>query len=66
MHLRELKESIDGAMGGSLDAYTKAHLQEASVRIEKALDADYIYNAEDMSGGGGMTIIFGQEGKDRP
>jgi Met-zincin/Domain of unknown function (DUF5117) len=66
MHLRELKESIDGVMGDSLDAYTKAHLQEASVRIEKALDADYIYNAEDMAGGGGMTIIFGQQGEDRP
>tara|TARA_R110000744_G_scaffold114184_2_gene213631 strand:- start:8380 stop:11598 length:3219 start_codon:yes stop_codon:yes gene_type:complete len=67
MDLRDLKKTIDGSLkSGSLDGYTKAHLQEASVRIEKALDADYIYNAEDMAGGGGMTIIFGQEGKDRP
>ena len=28
----------------SLDAYSKAHLLEASKRIEKALDAVYIYN----------------------
>lgn len=68
MHLRNLKEGIDGGLkaGDKLDAYTMAHLQEASVRIEKALDADYIYNSEDMAGGGSTTIIFGQEGrKDR-
>jgi hypothetical protein len=36
-----------------LDAYTKAHLTEAGLRIAKALDADYIYNAGDFGGGGG-------------
>ncbi len=68
MHLRSLQGEVDGLLeaGDRLDAYTMAHLQEVSVRIEKALDADYIYNADDMSGGGGLTIIFGQEGKDRP
>ena len=68
MHLRSLQDEVDGVLdaGDRLDAYTMAHLQEVSVRIEKALDADYIYNSEDMAGGGGLTIIFGQEGKDRP
>lgn len=68
MHLRQLGESITEAIdaGGRLDAYTMAHLQECGVRIEKALDADYIYNSEDMAGGGGMTVIFGQQGQDRP
>lgn len=68
MHLRNLKESADGALagGGKLDAYTMAHLQEVSVRIEKALDADYIYNTEDISSGGGGFFMFGREGLDRP
>ena len=68
MHLRDLKESADGALesGDRLDAYTMAHLQEVSVRIEKALDADYIYNTEDISSGGLPFFLFGQDGADRP
>ncbi|MBO6512884.1 MAG: zinc-dependent metalloprotease [Phycisphaerales bacterium] len=49
MHLRELQEQVDGVLdSGGLDAYSKAHLQEVSIRIGKALDADYIYNTEDI------------------
>ena len=67
MHLRNLKEGIDSSLdGGKLDAYTMAHFQEASMRIEKALDADYIYNTEDISSGGGGFFFFGQEGGTRP
>ena len=33
---------------GSVDAYTKAHLQDAQVRITKALDAPYIFNTRDL------------------
>ncbi len=69
MHLRDLKASADGALanGTRIDAYTKAHLQEVSVRIEKALDADYIYNTEDISSGGGMPMfLFGQETRPTP
>ncbi len=60
--LRELKTKIDAAAksaGG--DPYTAAHLGEASKRIEKALDAQYVYNQS--SGGGGTTIInmFGEQ-----
>src|SRR5262249_22992694 len=29
---------------GSLDAYSKAHVEEIARRIDKALDAQYIYN----------------------
>ena len=67
MHLRNLKKGVDGALesGDRLDAYSMAHLQEVSVRIEKALDADYIYNSDDI-GGGGMTYIFGQVAPERP
>jgi hypothetical protein len=45
LKLRELKGRIDRALNnGGLDAYTRAHLTESSVRIGKALDAGYIYN----------------------
>ena len=44
-----------------LDAYTLAHLSEAKNRIEKALDADYIYNAGSMGGGGGGLLFFLKE-----
>lgn len=49
MHLRNLQKDVDGVLeSGSLDAYTMAHLMEVSARIGKALDADYIYNTEDL------------------
>jgi len=61
MQLRELHSRIDSLVSGqharSIDAYSKAHLGEAKIRIEKALEAQYIYNAGDMAGGG-VTNIF--------
>ncbi len=61
MHLREIKENADQALkaSGKLDPYTKAHLQEVSIRIEKALDADYIYNVSDMGGGSNPFFMLG-------
>lgn len=46
MHLRMVKEGVDKALGSrdQLDSYTRAHLEEISVRVGKALDADYLYN----------------------
>jgi hypothetical protein len=44
--LRQIKENIDNVMdndGDNLDPYTRAHLKDASVQIEKALEAQYIY-----------------------
>ena len=62
MHLRNLDEKVtDSLESDGLDPYTMAHLQEASVRIEKALEAEYIYNTEDISSGGGFPMfLFGQ------
>ena len=58
-NLHSLKEKIDGLNLDSTDPYTKAHLDEASTRIAKALDAQYIYNTDKM--GGGMSgFFFGQ------
>lgn len=62
MQLRGLKDRIDATLehgDSKLDAYTNGHLTEASIRIAKVLDADYIYNANDMGGsGGGMPFFF--------
>ena len=33
-----------GRCGDKMDAYTKAHLSESQSRIEKALQAGYVYN----------------------
>lgn len=47
MELRSLHSDIDEVLekaAESLDPYSKAHLYEANQRIEKALDADYVYN----------------------
>ncbi len=44
--LRQLKGKIDSVLDThkeSLDPYTQAHLRDASVQIQKALDAQYIY-----------------------
>lgn len=62
MELRELKEGIDELMEAEdgLDPYSKAHLYEASQRIEKALDADYVYNQSSGMGGGLPFLIFGE------
>jgi len=68
MHLNNLQEAADRVLADSsrLDAYTIAHLQEVSVRIGKALDADYIYNTEDISSGGTPMLMFGQDGRSNP
>jgi hypothetical protein len=62
MQLRELKGTIDSSMrrkGADLDPYSRAHLAEASSLIDRALNAQYLYNTDDISaGGGGMMFPF--------
>ncbi|MEM9372168.1 MAG: zinc-dependent metalloprotease, partial [Planctomycetota bacterium] len=61
--LRGLHGKIEeAAEADNLDAYTSAHLGECAVRIEQALDAAYIYNTDDI-GGGGMFFPFFREGE---
>ncbi len=45
MHLRKIKDGVDGVLESRdmLDAYTRAHLEEISTRVGKALDAGYLY-----------------------
>ncbi|HRQ73501.1 MAG TPA: zinc-dependent metalloprotease [Phycisphaerales bacterium] len=60
--LRRLAQRIDKATAGggaNVDAYTLAHLSDAKARIDKALEAQYIYNARDISRGlGGGGVFF--------
>ncbi|RMD65460.1 MAG: DUF5117 domain-containing protein [Planctomycetota bacterium] len=48
MHLREINRKISDVLRGGasrVDPYTRAHLEDAQTRIEKALDAMYIYRS---------------------
>jgi hypothetical protein len=49
--LRDLNEGIDRVLAQEhrVDPYTIAHLSETKVRIEKALDGQYIYNLDDIN-----------------
>lgn len=65
LHLRDLNERISGVLKSPaarrLDAYTRAHLAEAEMRISKALEAQYIYNTNDIGGGGFPSFLFFNE-----
>ncbi|QDU96639.1 zinc-dependent metalloprotease [Lignipirellula cremea] len=52
---KSLKDS-----GDKLDPYTRAHLEEAASVVSKALDAQYIYNANDLRSSGGFHSVFGR------
>ena len=65
VRLQALVEKIDGVLEAKdkLDPYSAAHLAETKTRITKALDAQFIYNTDDIGGGGGGRIILFGEGK---
>lgn len=62
--LAQLKQirGYAGGGGAGWDAYTKAHLDELAKRIDKAIDAQYIYNVGSMGGGFGGGYFFRQPG----
>ena len=65
--LRNLKKQVDQVLRDesvATDPYSESHLSEAYIRIEKALDADYIYNASSIGGGGGGVLRFMREPQD--
>ncbi|MEM1183964.1 MAG: zinc-dependent metalloprotease [Planctomycetota bacterium] len=70
MHLRAIHGKIEDKLNGNgtkLDSYTRAHLEEAEQRIAKALEAEYIYNTNDIGGGGAPIILMlGQDGELTP
>ncbi|MCI0366283.1 MAG: zinc-dependent metalloprotease [Phycisphaerales bacterium] len=61
--LRELSGKIEKLLKDSskIDPYTLAHVSECKVRIDKALDAQYIYNTDDIGGFRGYPMFFGHE-----
>ena len=61
MELRKIRDKISQALtdsGTKADPYTVAHLTETRERITKALDAQYIYNAKDLTRGNAPNVIF--------
>ena len=65
-HLRAAKTRIEEYLkkaGDKLDPYSRAHLSEVEQQISKALDAQYIYNANKIGGrsSGATRIIIGTE-----
>lgn len=81
-HMRDIRSKIDKIVDiksgnkKGVDDYTYAHLFEAATRIDKALDAQYIYNMDSSGGFGGFGFFFGrpaetpgaapQDGRQRP
>lgn len=67
MHLRGLYGDINTLLKGDqveADAYSRSHLEEAALRIQKVLDAQFIYNTNDIRGGGGsIMILLGKDGE---
>lgn len=70
LKLREIHATLakfvdkDNLPAADLDAYTAAHLIEAKNRIEKALDAQFIYNQG--SGMGGAIFLYGRSPEEQP
>jgi hypothetical protein len=66
MQLHDILASIQGAnpnaigTSSSMDAYTRAHLSDASMKIEKALDARYAIGSDNGEGSLGMIRRFGE------
>ncbi len=64
MQLRDLKAQLDHSLAtcsDKMDEYTRAHLTESQQRISRALEAQFTYNADSGSQGGGMIIMLGEE-----
>ncbi len=61
MHLRQLSARLARTLGQSgLDAYTRAHLEESKLRIEKALDAGYLLNGVGPASAINLMLYLGR------
>lgn len=64
MELRQIDEATEKALaevGSNLDPYSRAHLTEVHELVQKALDAQYIYNADKLGGGSRTILLFGED-----
>ena len=59
MRLRHVQDKVDAALKSKskLDPYSLAHLEQVKLRVEKALDANYIYNPSRSGSSSGRLII---------
>jgi len=51
-HLREIKGKVDATLetaDSKIDPYTLSHLQSVQAKIDRALNAEFIYNSDDIS-----------------
>lgn len=63
MELRALTASMESTMKkceGKMDAYTLAHLTESKERINRALEAGYMYGGK-QQGAGMLMLLMGQQ-----
>ncbi|MCA9192924.1 MAG: zinc-dependent metalloprotease [Planctomycetales bacterium] len=64
LELQNLKTQIDKRLESkTIDVYTRAHLVDASKRIEKALDAEYSYN-QNSGRSSGIIFTFGENAQE--
>lgn len=54
----KIKDAAEGSSKSNLDEYSLAHLSETALRIDKVLDAQYIYNTDKIGGGGFPAFFF--------
>jgi hypothetical protein len=70
LQIQELISKINQVMetsSQSMDAYTKAHLMEASKRMTKALEAQYVYNSNRSAGRTlSLADLLGRDAKEAP
>lgn len=70
LQIQELISKINLVMetsSQSMDAYTKAHLMEASKRMTKALEAQYVYNSNRSAGRTlSLADLLGRDAKEAP
>jgi hypothetical protein len=65
-HLRRLKTRIAAAKRPAQDEYTRVHLDESLMRIDRALNAVQTVGGGGGGGGGTIRILLGGEGNPKP
>lgn len=63
LRLQDLQKKLEKVLEqrAILDPYSAAHLNEAKLRVDKVLDAEFIYNVGNLGGGGQPILLFGEE-----
>ena len=62
--LRKIRKAQKSG-AGKYDPYTSAHLAQAAEQIQKALNAEYVYNQDSGGSGFGGLLFFREEEKQK-